>query len=356
MPSIPLFIVTSIKERKRQANANAYSSRQSTEPLWQVRMQSGFFAGVGVTFMYPDKQKADVFAPWELYNPGQIIQEAAPKGEPFTVQDIYKSRGYGAKNLYTDKRKVLESWTVSMEGAYGDYLDLWYPTPGEAAQFGKGMTYTLQDIFGTVKAPLFEMGVQLEAAIGAARQAIAEEDANRKAQQQQQYHQQLLANQANWAQQAGLAGAEAATAEAAAQAAATAGSNLALSHGATAAEAAAVANSILLNTTSTLLLSVSGGSAYFWVTDGGAAGWYGVGTAAQMSAVTGATWAPGVFVPGSTVTNNGAIGPLVYQETTPKAELTHYASGTFNNPANGILLGAFVSDASYAAGSVQPYS
>lgn len=345
MPAKPLYIVTSIKQKRRPASPNSYTGRHASEPMWQVNMKSGFFSGVGVTFSYPDKPKAEAFSEWEIYDPSAIIREAAPGKEAFVVQDIYKTKGYGAKNLYTDKRKVLDNWTVSLESPEGNWIDLWFPTSGEANQYGFGRPYTTLDLFGTVRAPLFEFGSQLEAAVASARDAARQADAAAKAAAAAAYNAERAAYYSDRSGQGASAEAETL---AAIQAAAAAAQASATGAGASAAQASNVANAVIQQSVDTLYLAQPDAQRiYFWVTNGGAGGWYVVGTAQQVAAQQG-------------VTLPAAWGPNTYFQYLSAAALQaagyqHYAAGTFSQPANGLLIGDYESDVSVAAGHIVPH-
>lgn len=320
MPSIPIFIVTAIKKAKRLANKNAYTASHSMEPMYQVKMLSGFFFGDGITFSYPDQNKAEVFSPYQIYNPSQIIEQAAPRGEPFTVQDIYKTQGFGKKNLYTDEPERYDQWNVALEGPSGTYIDMWYPyaPPG----FAIGHPYTVQDLFGTLRAPAFDNSEQLQAAVGGAWQ-----QASQTGPRHQTPAQVVTLNQA---------------ASAASQASA---------FGTDTATATAVGNAVLNQTAATFFLSIASGAQQlnWWITDGGASGWYTTDSAQQIInlAFPGDTgsWtgfnAPtqqGIFTAtGSNTTESPA--------TLAQAGFVHYATGTFNSPANGLFVGDYETDA-----------
>lgn len=327
MPSIPLFVVTSIKQARRRADKNAYTARHTTEPMWQVKMLNGFFFGEGITFSYPDKQKAEVFSAYEIYNPNAIIQEAAPKGEPFTVQDIYKTKGPGPINPYTDKMEVLDNWTVSLEGPSGTYIDLWYPYPPPG--FAMSRSYTVQDLFGTIKAPAFDNSQQLQAAIGGAFQQKTVSKTHGPATPNYPPATQQTAADIAALNQAASALSQAAFDESQASEFST-----------DPTISSSVANAVLNHTSSVAYLGQVGTQeAYFWITDGGSSGWYAVGTFAQL---------------GFDSPANQVYYGYYTQAQLEAGGYVHYATGTFNSPANGLLIGDYESDASVQAGHVLP--
>lgn len=347
MAFMPKFIVTSIKERRRPAPPGVYTGGSSTDPLWQVQMKSGFFKGVGVTFSYEEKNRAENFAPWEIYDPSTIIRQAAPASEPFVVQDVYKTKGYEGKNRYTDRAQFAESWTVSMESAYGNYIDLWYPNPGQAYRFPKGRSYKIQDLFGTLPAALAPINSQVDDAARAAAEAAAaaRAAAEAAAAAQAAYDAALAAAQAaQAAYESALAAAGAAQSAANAYAVQQA-NQAAAAHAAVAQEAqnsalraqlvaddqARAAAQALTGSTTFLLQTADNQQLQYWIANGGASGWYFVGTATQLHRPGVTAWAP----------NANSI-----RTTMPDAygDYTHYNAGTFNRPSNGLLVGAFQSD------------
>lgn len=325
MPARPIFLVTKIKNVRRKNPANRFTGMSDTSDLFNVHFKHGYFPGVSMDFYFTDKNEADEFNAWQIYDPSQILANVQSR-EPYTVESVEKSWWRPPTEEYSEPVQAQESWIVLLESARSDHegakkgghprgkgIKLRFPTEAEASRYKKSRDYTPQDILGTLPALPIDISNQLQDVADQARQA----------QDQAQ------------AQGASDAGAQLAADQLAAYI---------LGHPPQPTGPSTVARGYTGQFYTLYLASGASGAydpvagvntgisgiAAWSIANGGAAGNYS-NAIAPFTTVQTQELEPGVFP--------GPPGSPYYGTV-----LTHYNAGTFNRPANGIFYGAFVPD------------
>lgn len=342
----PLFMATSIKNVRRKAAVDKYGYHDIVD-WFRVSLIHGYFAGIGMDFFFETREQADHFSVWSVYDPQQLLDLMQPSNEQFQVESVNREKWYGQMNPYTNKPDVSDAWMVDMRGSSSGNggqrrIRLRYPNPYQAERFTVGKSYSPQDLLGTLPSLPSDIGDLIQVRADAAANALADAQAAQAAADQAQAD-IALASQAgaqDAATQAQLAQTEADAAGAQADLAnndagefarqlALAALALAQLYAIAAANAVAVPSQpppppppsttflqshqysgFPANQLGYIYLTNYGRAVVddWWVTNGGSAGGYFVGTSVNNA-----------------VTNN----------------IVHYSSGTFTNPFNGEFAGVY---------------
>lgn len=392
MPYPPLWLVTNWSRRKRPAKAVAYGGSGSA-PLWFVGLSSGWAPGTSMGFYFENEAEAARFSLWQIYDPATILGSGNAQRQ-YIVGEVYKNVGQGPLNPYTNTVTELPQWIVPMHDAMGwNFLHFAFRNERQARSFRPGFPYRLQDLFGTTKAlpvdtrPAMETMAQLaqeqhkqvqarskqisdetgaghQASTYAAQAAyydslaqhydvpgstLQQEQANvsaaRLAAANAAHYAQLALNLAN--QFPSLTNVQKSAAAASASAKQAAGYASAISKQSQQEpwlKANHLSNANLVKGPNNTEFLPAGTAATYFVVNGGAAGWYHIGSSNVAVFAIPTNGQPGSFLFG----NNFVVNPSSLEDD----GFLFYQSGTFNTPYNGYFVGIYINVNEFGQGPV----
>lgn len=171
MPYKQLFLVTRWGEKKRPSPATKYVAAKWSEPMWAVGLISGHFPGQKVGFYFESEAEAAHFSLWQIYDPQTILQAVSPDRK-YVAGQVYQSFANMIATPYTDAMTKQKVWIVPMADAMNrNFLDLQFPNEEQARQFKTGFPYRAQDLFGTTIAVPNDASGTLQAAANIAAMA-----------------------------------------------------------------------------------------------------------------------------------------------------------------------------------------
>lgn len=167
----PEYLVTQFKSATRASRSSEYTGSTQREKFFKVTLMHGYFPGVGVDLYYENEAHASEFSLFQIYDASAIIDRSNIL-EPLNVLDLKK-----IKNAVPGEHGPSDAWRVSMESP-SVTIDMWTPEEVAARQYGKGKSFDMVDLFGTLPSIPFDIGDELAAK--AFRADFAQADLERK--------------------------------------------------------------------------------------------------------------------------------------------------------------------------------
>lgn len=151
MASAPTFLVTNVGPRWLRSKSNLVE----TEPrkLWAVKMINGFYQNYGVNLFFESQDQAEEFSRYSVYTPAQILKRAGSPDAPFTVNSVEQLVSMGAVNQFTNQAPQTDTWEAQLQAIQSGNATVWsFPNEADVrSKFSPQLTYTPQDMFGTLK-------------------------------------------------------------------------------------------------------------------------------------------------------------------------------------------------------------
>lgn len=235
-----IFMVTRLKEMRRQPPKEEQVVQESKERLWKVQLSHGYYFGLVLDLWFETREQASQrFSPFTVYSPFQLVE--AMNNERFTVTAIEKTkRALPATN--DTVQGVRDSWRIAYDGEQvNSHMDQYYPAEAMTRQYRKGQLTTLDDFFRSLPVTPSDVADYLDDIAAKARAAAEEAERARLAEEEARRVEEAAALAALGARN----NAEANAAEAAARAAREAATATAQQAQANAASAAAAAQQAL---------------------------------------------------------------------------------------------------------------